>query len=72
MFIFLFCSGIIPDYLSIQRQSLSNYKIRFTGDCDNFFNDSTAFVCAENNHHGQNIDVFKQFNHYWQIVKMNK
>ncbi|CAF3066613.1 unnamed protein product [Rotaria socialis] len=65
----VYFTGIIPDYLSIPRQPLSNYSIRFFGNCDNFFNHPTAFACAGSSHHGNTSDTFNKFNQYWQLVK---
>jgi hypothetical protein len=62
-------SGIIPDYLSIPRQSMSRYYIRFDGDCENFFSNLRAFACAAGAHHGNSSDVFQKFNRYWQLIK---
>lgn len=48
---------------------MSQYFIRAEGDCDNFFNSTNAFACAAGSHHGNTIDVFQQFNDYWQLIK---
>ncbi|CAF3948866.1 unnamed protein product [Rotaria sp. Silwood2] len=65
----VYLTGIIPDYLSIPRQSLSDYDIEFTNGCDEFFRHSKAFACANSIHHGNTSDTFSKFNQYWQLVK---
>ncbi|CAF4640272.1 unnamed protein product [Rotaria sp. Silwood1] len=65
----VYLTGIIPDYLSIPRQSLSDYKIEFTRSCDDFFRHSKAFACADSIHHGNTSDTFSKFNQYWQLIK---
>lgn len=64
-----FFRGILPDYLSLSRQSMSNYGIRYQGNCDNYFTGAQAFACAAGLHHGQSTDVFALFNRYWQEVR---
>jgi hypothetical protein len=61
--------GILPDYLSLPRQPLSDYTIRYEGDCENFFDHPKAFACAIGSHHGDTSDVFQKFNRYWQRVR---
>ena len=65
----MFFSGILPDYLSIQRQPLPDYNIRYQGSCENFFENPKSFACAAGLHHGDSTDVFDKFNRYWQYVK---
>jgi hypothetical protein len=47
---------------------MSNYTLS-DGNCENFFNISTAFVCASDSHHGIKSDVFRKYNRYWQLIK---
>ncbi|CAF3026608.1 unnamed protein product [Rotaria socialis] len=65
----VYLTGILPDYLSIERQPLPNYNIRYQGSCENFFENPTSFACAVGLHHGDSTDVFDKFNRYWQYVK---
>ncbi|CAF1272113.1 unnamed protein product [Rotaria sordida] len=65
----VYLTGIIPDYLSIPRQPLSDYKIEFIKSCDHFFRHSKAFACADSIHHGNTSDTFDKFNQYWQLIK---
>jgi hypothetical protein len=66
---FFHFSGIIPDYLSIPRRSMSNYDVRYEGDCKDYFSHSNAFACAAGSHHGESSDVFSKFNRYWQLIR---
>ena len=65
----LYFSGILPDYLSLERKPMSNYDIRYQGSCEKFFEGSNSFACAAGLHHGDSSDVFEKFNRYWQSVK---
>jgi len=67
----VYLTGIIPNYLSISPQSISTYDIQYDGDCENFFNHSTAFACATGSHHGVSNDIFASFNICWQLIKKN-
>lgn len=66
---FCYLRGIIPDYLSLRRQSMSDYEILYLGDCEPFFNQSKAFACATDFHHGNSAAVFYRYHQYWQMVK---
>jgi hypothetical protein len=66
---FLSFRGILPDYLSLPRHPMSDYGIRYQGNCENFFDHPKSFACAAGLHHGDNVDVFNKFNHYWQRVR---
>jgi hypothetical protein len=48
---------------------MSDYGIRYQGNCENFFDHPKAFACAVGLHHGDNVDVFDKFNRYWQRVR---
>ena len=48
---------------------MSDYNIRYQGNCDNFFDDRRSFACAAGLHHGDTSDVFDKFNRHWQRVK---
>lgn len=64
-----YSSGIIPDYLSVKRQSMSGYEIYQSGDCEPFFNASKVFACATDSHYGNQADVFDRFYRYWQAAQ---
>ena len=61
--------GILPDYLSLPRQPMLDYTIRYQGECTDFFKHSNSFACAAGSHHGDNQDVFDKFNRYWSHVR---
>jgi hypothetical protein len=65
----LFFRGILPDYLSLPRQPISDYSIRYQGDCEDFFNHPNSYACAVGLHHGDTSDVFDKYNRYWQRVR---
>ncbi|CAF0932941.1 unnamed protein product [Rotaria sordida] len=65
----VYLTGILPDYLSLRRQPMSDYTIRYQGSCENFFENPKSFACAAGLHHGDTSDVFSTFNRYWQSVK---
>ncbi|CAF1577216.1 unnamed protein product [Rotaria sp. Silwood1] len=65
----VYLTGILPDYLSLQRQPMFDYNIRYQGNCENFFEHPKSFACAVGLHHGDTSDVFDKFNRYWQCVK---
>ncbi|CAF0783674.1 unnamed protein product [Didymodactylos carnosus] len=68
----VYITGILPDYLDIRRTPMSNYNIRYSGSCDQFFdNYKQSFACASGEHHGDNTDVFILYNKYWKILKGN-
>ncbi len=48
---------------------MSDYTIRYQGNCDNFFDNPNSLACAAGLHHGENLDVFSIFNRYWQSVR---
>lgn len=35
---------------------MSNYNIRYTGNCENFFDSPNSFACAAGLHHGDTSD----------------
>ncbi|CAF2669811.1 unnamed protein product [Rotaria sp. Silwood2] len=65
----VYLTGILPDYLSLRRQPMSDYNIRYQGSCEKFFENPKSFACAAGLHHGDTSDVFAIFNRYWQYVK---
>jgi hypothetical protein len=48
---------------------MSDYAICLQRTCENFFDHPKAFAGAATLHHGDNVDVFDRFNHYWQSVR---
>ncbi len=47
---------------------MSDYIIA-DSKCEKFFNYSTAFACAGETHHGVKTDIFRNYNHYWQMIQ---
>jgi hypothetical protein len=48
---------------------MSDYNIRYQGNCEDFFDNPKSFACAVGLHHGDKTDVFDKFNRYWQRVR---
>ena len=48
---------------------MSDYTIRYQGDCENFFDQPKSFACAADLHYGNTSDVFEKFNRFWQRVR---
>ncbi|CAF0913355.1 unnamed protein product [Didymodactylos carnosus] len=68
----VYITGILPDYLRINRESMSEYNIRYLGSCETFFNNyKHSFACAVGSHFGSANDVFIQYNKYWKTLKAN-
>ncbi|CAF1219046.1 unnamed protein product [Adineta steineri] len=65
----VYVTGILPDYLSLPRTSMSDYQIRYVNDCEGFFANPNAFACAAGLHHGDTSDVFDKFHRYWQLIR---
>jgi len=62
----IYITGILPEYLNIKRQSLTNYQINYDSNlsCEKFFkklNSLQAFACITNN-------SIEQYYIYWQIL----
>ncbi|UJR09905.1 hypothetical protein I4U23_014127 [Adineta vaga] len=67
----VYMTGILPDYLSLARQPMSDYIIRYQSNCEDFFTNPKAFTCAVGSHHGDTTDVFHKYNLYWQQILDN-
>ncbi|CAF1691792.1 unnamed protein product, partial [Adineta ricciae] len=65
----VYMTGILPDYLSLPRHPISDFLIRYQGNCEGFFSNPKAFTCAVGSHHGDNSDVFAKYNQYWQSAR---
>ncbi|CAF0984360.1 unnamed protein product [Adineta steineri] len=67
----IYITGILPEYLHIERHSLINYKINFDSEisCEEFFietNPLQAFACVTNIDLSKNI--FEYYSIYWQSI----
>jgi hypothetical protein len=63
-----FSRGILPDYLSLSRQPMSDYQI-CRENCGKFFHDHRAFAGATGSHVSDKNDVFDEFNDFWQVIR---
>jgi hypothetical protein len=64
----VYITGILAEYLNIERQPLANYKISTdkTIPCETFFTKTKAFACVTNIKSSKNI--FEYYYNYWQII----
>jgi len=64
----IYITGILPEYLNIERQSLVDYKINIdkTIPCEKFFTNPKSFACVTNIKSSKNI--FEYYSNYWQII----
>ena len=67
----IYITGILAEYLNIERQSFVNYRINFDENisCEKFFmkiNSQQSFACIT--HIESTRDVFEQYHLYWQII----
>jgi hypothetical protein len=70
----VYVTGILAEYLSIQRRHLPlQINSRQNDDCDLFFTGHRAYACASSNHYDQQSsardrDMFRSFNRYWHRI----
>ena len=72
----VYVTGILPEYLGIERQHLGLLiSYRSTDDCEQFFRqaDPDSFACASSLHYGAvKVNIFERFNAYWQRIHENR
>jgi hypothetical protein len=72
----VYVTGILPEYIDIQRKHLGlmiNYHSSDT--CEEFFsqNDPDTYACASSLHYTtKQTNVFERFNTYWQRINENR
>ena len=68
----VYVTGVLPDYLGIERQHLGLLiSYRSTDDCEQFFRqtDPDSFACASSLHYSTSkVNIFERFNAYWQRI----
>ena len=67
----IYITGILAEYLNIERQSLVDYEINWDTEysCEKFFSRSNplqAFACVTNIEPSSNI--FERYHVYWQVI----
>jgi hypothetical protein len=72
----VYVTGILPEYLGIERKHLGLIiSYRSSDDCEKFFqqNDPDTYACASSLHYdNQRVNVFERFNTYWQRIYENR
>jgi hypothetical protein len=64
----IYITGILPEYLNIERQPLVNYQINNDRkmSCENFFTQAKGFACITNIK--SSTDIYRHYYNYWQII----
>lgn len=72
----VYVTGIIPEYVGIQRKHFGFLiSYRSGDDCEKFFSykDADRYACASSSHYSnKQIDIFARFNAYWQCIYENR
>ncbi len=72
----VYVTGILPEYLGIERKHLGLIiSYRSSDDCEKFFqqNDPDTYACASSLHYDhQRINVFERFYTYWEQIYENR
>jgi hypothetical protein len=72
----VYVTGILPEYLGIERKHLGLIiSYRSSDDCEKFFsqNDPDTYACASSLHYNQKqINAFERFNTYWERIYENR
>ncbi|CAF3489175.1 unnamed protein product [Rotaria sp. Silwood1] len=72
----VYVTGILPEYVGIQRKNLGLLiSYRSSDDCEKFFSEKNAnnYACASSLHYNnKQVDIFERFNTYWNHIYNNR
>ncbi|CAF1344169.1 unnamed protein product, partial [Adineta ricciae] len=71
----VYVTGIIPEYVGIERKRLGVLiSYRSDDNCEEFFRkaDRDAYACASSIHYNKHMNIFEQFNANWKRVYENR